>query len=59
MGRSVVIVAGLFTVLAGCAGPTMSSAPSSSERTASDCVRNGGVWHANLDVCEAIRGPSS
>ena len=39
---------------AGCASPSASWDPAASsiDRTASDCERNGGRWHATLAVCE-------
>ncbi len=44
----------ILTALTGCAsyGASPESSASYTSRNAESCVRYGGIWHANLGVCE-------
>jgi len=48
----------LLTLLGGCAGRTgsapFSASPAFTQQD--DCERNGGMWHANLGICETSKG---
>ena len=54
-----VILVAVVPLLAGCAMSTASPSVSAASvsRDAQYCERYGGIWHANLGVCEADMMP--
>jgi outer membrane biogenesis lipoprotein LolB len=54
--RTVVVLVAVF-VLAGCASLTASSGSRASVdwTPQARCERDGGIWHANLGICEVPR----
>ena len=50
--RSVRVLVVALLALGGCVAHWSDPGSSSLDRTASDCVKGGFVWHASLGICE-------